>query len=113
MTSYGSEQIAVDALKSGALDYVVKSPESFAAMPRTVARVLREWDLIHERRKAEEGRRLLATAVAQVGEALIITDSAGAVRYVNRAFETITGYREDEALGRNVEALEPLHVARR
>src|SRR5689334_6182474 len=28
MTSYGNERIAVEALKSGALDYVVKSPES-------------------------------------------------------------------------------------
>ena len=28
MTSYGNERIAVEALKSGVLDYVVKSPES-------------------------------------------------------------------------------------
>ncbi len=34
MTSYGNEQIAVKALKAGALDYVVKSPEAFATMPR-------------------------------------------------------------------------------
>ena len=43
MTSYGTEQIAVKALKAGALDYVVKSPEAFTAMPRTVARARREW----------------------------------------------------------------------
>src|ERR1039458_2145064 len=35
MTSFGSEQLAVEAMKAGALDYVVKSPEAFAAMPRT------------------------------------------------------------------------------
>ncbi|MDO9302941.1 MAG: response regulator [Anaerolineales bacterium] len=34
MTSYGNERIAVEALKSGALDYVVKSPESMLDMPQ-------------------------------------------------------------------------------
>ncbi len=33
MTSYGTEEIAVKALKAGALDYVVKSPETFATIP--------------------------------------------------------------------------------
>jgi C4-dicarboxylate-specific signal transduction histidine kinase len=57
MTSFGNEQVAVEALKSGALDYVVKSPEAFAAMPRTVPRVLREWNLLQERKRAEEELR--------------------------------------------------------
>lgn len=57
MTSFGNEQVAVEALKSGALDYVVKSPEAFAAMPRTVTRVLREWNLLQERKRAEEALR--------------------------------------------------------
>lgn len=57
MTSYGNEQIAVKALKAGSLDYVVKSPEAFAAMPRTVARARREWHLLQERRQAEKALR--------------------------------------------------------
>lgn len=57
MTSFGNEQVAVEALKSGALDYVVKSPEAFDAMPRTVTRVLREWTLLQERKRAEESLR--------------------------------------------------------
>ena len=54
MTSYGNEQTAVEALKAGALDYVVKSPEAFAAMPRTITRVLREWNLLEERQRAQK-----------------------------------------------------------
>jgi len=49
MTSFGDEQVAVEAMKAGAIDYVVKSPESFDAMPRTVDRALREWALMRER----------------------------------------------------------------
>ena len=67
MTSYGNEQLAVQAIKSGALDYVVKSPESFAEMPHTVARALREWTLLTERREAVAAQKRL---IAQLEEAL-------------------------------------------
>jgi signal transduction histidine kinase len=57
MTSYGTEETAVQALKTGALDYVVKSPETFTAIPRVVARIRREWHLLQERRQAQEALR--------------------------------------------------------
>jgi len=67
ITSYGNEQLAVQAIKSGALDYVVKSPEAFAEMPHTVARALREWTLLTERRDAVAAQKKL---IAQLEEAL-------------------------------------------
>ncbi len=67
MTSFGNEQIAVEALKAGAQDYVVKSPEAFAGMFRTLERALREWDLLQERKEAEAQRVLL---IADLKEAL-------------------------------------------
>jgi len=67
MTSYGSEQLAVQAIKSGALDYVVKSPESFADMPHTVVRALREWALLVERREAVAAQKQL---IADLEDAL-------------------------------------------
>ncbi len=48
---------------------------------------------------AEEERRRLATAIEQSPEAVMITDPDGTIRYVNPAFEWITGYRADEAIG--------------
>ncbi|WP_305043947.1 response regulator [Geoalkalibacter sp.] len=53
MTAHGNEAMAVAAMKAGALDYVVKSPESFAAMPQIVQRVLREWRLLQDKKQAE------------------------------------------------------------
>ena len=43
MTSHGSEQIAVNVMKSGAIDYVVKSETTFAEMPHISTRALRQW----------------------------------------------------------------------
>lgn len=67
LTSHGGEELAVQALKSGALDYVVKSPEAFDSMPHTVERTLREWRLIQERRQAEKEKERL---IQELQEAL-------------------------------------------
>ncbi|MDD2464094.1 MAG: PAS domain S-box protein [Desulfobulbus sp.] len=50
--------------------------------------------------KLEEGRKLLATAVDQAAESVIITDVHGNIEYVNPAFEEISGYCFAEVLGK-------------
>lgn len=54
---------------------------------------------VHDRRREEEARLRLSTAVEQAAEAVVITDSKGKVQYVNPAFESITGYSGAEAVG--------------
>ncbi|GJL79239.1 MAG: hypothetical protein NPINA01_22280 [Nitrospinaceae bacterium] len=43
----------------------------------------------------------LSRAVEALAEAVFITDPGGTITYVNPAFETITGYSPEEALGKN------------
>ncbi len=57
MTSHGDEEVAVSALKSGAIDYVVKSDRSIAEIPSLIERVLREWELRLQARRAIEAFR--------------------------------------------------------
>lgn len=44
MTSQGNEQIAVAAMKGGAQDYIVKSPEAFSSIVYVVAKTIMEWN---------------------------------------------------------------------
>jgi len=53
LTAFGNERTAVESIKAGALDYVVKSPEMFADVAHLVQRSLREWENINERKHAE------------------------------------------------------------
>ena len=56
---------------------------------------------ITERKRSESQVLKLATAVEQAAEGILITDKNGNIEYVNPAFSLITGYTEDEILGRN------------
>ena len=56
---------------------------------------------VTEQRHAEEERARLAAAIEQSHESIVMTDAHGAIIYVNPAFERITGYSREEAMGRN------------
>ena len=54
MTSHGDEELAVEAIKSGAFDYVVKSPEALHNLPRLAERTIREWTNINLRKQTDK-----------------------------------------------------------
>lgn len=54
MTSHGDEKMAVEAIKLGALDYVVKSDATLADMPHVAERAIREWQNVVQRIRVEE-----------------------------------------------------------
>ncbi|MDR3458749.1 MAG: response regulator [Verrucomicrobiae bacterium] len=112
LTAFGNERTAVEAIKAGALDYVVKSPEMFADMTHLVQRSLREWENINERKHAEarlEGiNRLLSTMgpdftenAQRLTELLARETDARMVFFASsrgRKLVTISGWRIAESL---------------
>ena len=50
--------------------------------------------------QTEPASKMLATAVAQATESVVITDALGHIQYVNPSFEKNTGYTRSEAMGR-------------
>ncbi len=52
-----------------------------------------------ERNRVDAVTRQLANAVEQTADTVLITDRAGAIQYVNPAFERTTGYSAEEVLG--------------
>ncbi len=70
------------------------------------ARAGRVWSFrdVTERRRAEASRVLLATAVEQATEAILIADASGLVRYANPMCETLAGIAPGRLVGTNVRA---------
>lgn len=56
---------------------------------------------VTRRRETEEQLRKLSLAVSQSPVTIVITDTAGSIEYANPMFEETTGYRVEEALGKN------------
>ncbi|MFT4577350.1 MAG: signal transduction histidine kinase [Nitrospinales bacterium] len=54
MSGRGDEEKAVDAMKAGAFDYLVKSQKSLAFLPTVVRMVLREWETLQKKKEAEK-----------------------------------------------------------
>ena len=90
MTAFGNQQIVVEVMKAGALDYVVKSPAAFALMPRTVEQALREWGLLQNHRSAEKARQeseaALQCILGSTADGILAVDNKGKVLKANRQF---------------------------
>ena len=92
MTSHGDEQVAVEAMKAGALDYVVKSADTLMDMPRIAERALREWHHMVERQKFEtalqESEQLFRSVIEQSTDGIVLTDEQGLIIEWNQGAET-------------------------
>jgi PAS domain S-box-containing protein len=109
MTSYGDEELAVKALKSGALDYIVKSPETFKNIKHVINRNIREWRNIKKSRQAETAMRVsekkFRTLFETMEQGVIYQDATGQIVEANPAAEKILGLTIDEM--RNRTSLDP------
>ena len=70
ITGVGSEQLAVHSLKSGAIDYVVKSVEVFRELPRTAERAIRDWKKLVRRMRVEEELEIYVRELERVSRDL-------------------------------------------
>jgi PAS domain S-box-containing protein len=103
MTAHGSEEIAVSAMKKGAVDYIAK-PFSTDDMLKRVERA------IQYHRTQQENRRLQAQLAAEqqkteailqgMADLLVAVDRDGCLISVNRKAEQLLGRSRDELLGR-------------
>jgi PAS domain S-box-containing protein len=97
------EDIAVEAMRAGAHDYILKG--NLKRLVPAIERELREAEVRHARKRVEEERTRLAAAVESAVDAVVITDPRGTIRYVNPAFEKITGYSREEIDGQPLSVL--------
>ena len=106
MTAHGSEDIAVNAMKKGALDYISK-PFSTDDMLQKVERAIgldktrKERDrLAHQ---LDEERRKMEAVLQGMADLLLAVDTSGKIITASRKAEVVLGAGRDELIGRNLE----------
>jgi PAS domain S-box-containing protein len=109
MTDAGSEVEAVEAIKSGAIDYLVKSPEVIRDLPKVIGSALRQWGYVIRQRLTEDAlldseerfRSIFVTAAA----GMVVVSPFNNIMQVNPAFCRFCGYSEEELLSRRIDDL--------
>lgn len=100
-TGVGDERTAVEMMKRGARDYLVKDTRFLDVLPVAVGKIMEQIRSERQLSHALQALRRLGSAVHQSADSIIITDTSGTIEYVNPGFERNTGYPSIEALGQN------------
>ncbi len=80
MTSRGDEKVAVQTIKLGAIDYIVKSEHTLLEMPHIAERAIREWSHIQ---KLKQSRLEWQETFDAVSDLIVITELDGQIRQCN------------------------------
>ncbi|MGC8837585.1 MAG: response regulator [Anaerolineae bacterium] len=94
-TGTGNEEIAVEAMKAGLDDYVLKSPKHFRRLPATVRLVLARAE---ERRARQEAEARYQNLFERVPVGLYRTTPEGRILEANPALVAMLGYPDRETL---------------
>src|SRR5271170_94096 len=96
LSSLADENVALYALRRGATDYLLKGHLGGYSLPQTLRNII-------ERGSAKEAlfveTERARITLDSIGDAVLSTDLAGNVSYLNRVAETMTGWSQTEATG--------------
>ena len=107
MTAAGSEEIAVDAMRSGAIDYLAKDSDYLTRLPDVLERASRLDDLT---RRVSESQRLAEGLLEAAPDAIVVVDADGIIRLVNRQTRALFGWEHNEIVGQSLEVLIPARL---
>ena len=102
-TGNGDEKIAVEMMKLGALDYIVKEPNFFDKLPRIIRHALDAIAKEKELARSEMARRNSEAKYRELYQGMldgfVVVDMAGKIIESNQAFCNMLGYSAEEIRG--------------
>lgn len=103
VTGTGSEEIAIEAMKKGAADYVIKSVKHIMGLSPTIKAVLEHKALEKKHREAlillKENEQLFKSLIEEAPVGVFQTNAQGKTTYVNPQWCNITGLACNDAIG--------------
>ena len=99
ISGHGTEKVAVDAMKAGAIDYIVKSEDGFQSLPFAAKRAIEKDQLRKKLRQSEEKFKNLFESAS---DAIIYLDEAGRILEANKQVVEMFGVSKPEVLGKQL-----------
>ena len=97
------EAAAVEAMKAGAQDYIMK--DNMARLVSAISRELGEAEVRRDRRWAEkalrESEERFRSLVQYASDIILVLDAEGTIRYESPAVERVLGYSPEERIGKS------------
>ena len=106
LTGRGAEEVAVEAMKAGAADYLSKTNISVESLEHAIHHALAIGSQERQRRQAEAALRAseerFRALVENSSDALMLIDAEGRVTYVAPSSQRHLGWAPDEMLGKSI-----------
>jgi len=100
VTGTGSEEVAIEAMKMGASDYVIKTVNHIKGLAHSINKVLENKAALEEKRIAlerlKESEETYRSIFNNSGVAIMLTDTSGSIYSANQKACDLLGYTEDE-----------------
>jgi two-component system, cell cycle sensor histidine kinase and response regulator CckA len=100
LTEDADERSVAEIIGSGLWNCMGKSELNGVNLVRTIRCALALHAVRQENSSAHDTLRTLSLAIEQSADTVLITDREGIIQYVNPAFETLTGYLRQDAIGK-------------
>lgn len=107
MTGRGSEDIAVELMKLGARDYLIKNEEFLNILPNVVKKTLTHVIKDEKLQAAEEEIHFLGSITQQTTDAIFATDLEFNITYTNKAACRLYNFSHEEFLDMNIQEIIP------
>ncbi len=107
VTGQGDERLAVKMMKRGARDYFIKDSSLIELLPsivtQTFEQIQQEQRLKLTEETLREERERMTITLSSIVEGVFTTDTRGRLTYMNHMAEEMSGWKQQNAMGRSIE----------
>lgn len=99
LTGQGNEKVAVESIKTGAFDYIIKSEISAGLLNKSIIKGIQQRDFDSKEKSYHE---FIKTMIEIIPVPLFYKDRKGSYLGCNKAFEEFIGISKEEIIGKTV-----------